>query len=204
QRLRWLFPVSILVSQLPWREAPEEFGILDFKVKVDPDSVVYVRNLYAAPDHEVFELVPPDFAQLAAEFYTQMGQPPVLRTNVWDIYMGILTRFQHLDNMHRVPAELDEHWGYTLTMARDDYQDDIALIPNLSPLHNGSDVVGLQGLKYMGGVNNGLGLNEEQASKLDEMTNHDEPLPEGEADLEEGDQLMAWFSDEEDEPEQNM
>ncbi|KAJ7511196.1 hypothetical protein B0H11DRAFT_1954316 [Mycena galericulata] len=186
------------------REAPEEFGILDFKVKVDPDSVVYVRNLYAPPDHEVFELVPPDFAQLAAEFYTQMGQPPVLRTNVWDIYMGILTRFQHLDNMHRVPAELDERWGYTLTMARDDYQDDIALIPNLSPLHNGSDVVGLQGLKYMGGVNNGLGLNEEQASKLDEMTNHDEPLPEGEADLEEGDQLMAWFSDEEDEPEQNM
>ncbi|KAJ7481304.1 ankyrin repeat-containing domain protein [Mycena galericulata] len=45
---------------------------------------------------------------------------------------------------------------------------------------------------------------EEQASKLDKMTNHDEPLPEGEADLEEGDQLMAWFSDEEDEPEQNI
>lgn len=27
---------------------------------------------------------------------------------------------------------------------------------------------------------------------------HDDPLPEGLVDLEEGDQLIAWFSDEED------
>jgi hypothetical protein len=64
--------------------------------------------------------------------------------------------------MHRVPAELDEHWGYALTMARDDHEDDIALIPNLSPLHNGSQVVAPDGTFYMGGVNNGLGLGELQ------------------------------------------
>lgn len=157
-------------------EAPEDYGILDFKVccsshflllltieeqiKVDPEAVDHVRHLYAPPDHEVFELVPKDFAELAAEFYCEIGQPPITRTNVWDIYMAILTRFQHLDNMHRVPAELDEHWGYALTMARDDHEDDIALVPNLTPLHNGADVIGQDGTFYMGGVNNGQGLGE--------------------------------------------
>ncbi|KAJ6612191.1 hypothetical protein B0H10DRAFT_1648990, partial [Mycena sp. CBHHK59/15] len=79
-------------------QAPEDFGVLDFKISVDPESIDYVRTLYAPPDHEVFELVPKDFAELAAEFYNQIGQPPITRTNVWNIYMELLTRFQHLDN----------------------------------------------------------------------------------------------------------
>ncbi|KAJ7077312.1 hypothetical protein B0H15DRAFT_1003903 [Mycena belliarum] len=175
-------------------EAPEDFGVLDFKIKVDPESISHVRNLYAPPDHEVFELVPKAFADLAAEFYIEMGQPSVTRTNVWDIYMEILTQFLHLDNAHRVPVALDEKWGYALTMARDDYQDDIDLIPNLVPLRNGADVVGQDGTFYMGGVNNGGGLDDSHLLQLDEMMNRDDPLPEGEDD----DQLMAWFSDEED------
>ncbi|KAJ7759725.1 hypothetical protein DFH07DRAFT_918861 [Mycena maculata] len=131
-------------------EAPEDYGVLDFKIKVDPQSITYVRNLYAPPDHEVFELVPKDFGELAAEFYFAIGQPPVTRTNVWDIYMALLTRFKHLDNLHRMPAELDAHWGYALTIARDDHEDDIALIPNLTPLHNGLGVVEPDGTFYLG------------------------------------------------------
>ncbi|KAJ6459613.1 hypothetical protein C8R45DRAFT_942165 [Mycena sanguinolenta] len=111
-------------------------------------------------------------------------------------------------------------------MAREDYEDDLALIPNLTPLHNGSEVVGPDGYYYMGGVNNGLGLGHHghafltskaqvfvvpshlqqglieydmQSSQLDAMMDRDEPLPEGEVEMEEGDQLMAWFSDEEEE-----
>ncbi|KAJ6632296.1 hypothetical protein B0H10DRAFT_1937948 [Mycena sp. CBHHK59/15] len=179
-------------------EAPEDYGVLDFKVKVDPQSVAYVRNLYIPPDHEVFELVPKDFGNLAAEFYFTMGQPPITQTNVWDIYMVILTQFQHLDNIHRMPAELDEHWGYALTIACNDHKDDIALIPNLAPLHNGLDVVAPDGSVYLGGVNNGLGLDSTQSSQIDEMMDRDEPLLPGLIDLEEGEQLMAWFSDEED------
>ncbi|KAJ7161615.1 hypothetical protein C8R46DRAFT_1194158 [Mycena filopes] len=34
-------------------EAPEEYGVLDFKVSVDPAAIVEVRNLYAPPDHDV-------------------------------------------------------------------------------------------------------------------------------------------------------
>ncbi|KAJ6568517.1 hypothetical protein B0H19DRAFT_939041 [Mycena capillaripes] len=141
-------------------EAPEDFGVLDFKIKVDPAAIAYVRNLYAPPDHEVFELVPKDFAKLATEFYAQIGNPLITRTNVWDIYMALLACFEHLDNLHRIPAQLDEQWGYSLTMARDDYEADLALIPHLTPLHNGSEVVGPDGYYYMGGVNNGLGLSE--------------------------------------------
>ncbi|KAJ7033865.1 hypothetical protein C8F04DRAFT_1260600 [Mycena alexandri] len=114
--------------------------------------------------------------------------------------MALLARFEHLDNLHRIPAQLDEQpWGYSLTMARDDYEDDLALIPNLTPLHNGSEVVGPNGYYYMGGVNNGLGLNDEQSLQLDAMMDRDDPLPEGEMELVEGDQLVAWFSDEEEE-----
>ncbi|KAJ7030326.1 hypothetical protein C8F04DRAFT_1367784 [Mycena alexandri] len=181
-------------------EAPEDFGVLDFKIKVDPAAIAYVRNLHAPPDHEVFELVPKDFAKLVTEFYAQIGNPLITRTNVWDIYMVLLARFEHLDNLHRIPAQLDEQWGYSLTMARDDYEDDLALIPNLTPLHNGSEVVGPDGYYYMGGVNNGLGLNDEQSLQLDAMMDRDDPLPEGEMELVEGDQLVAWFSDEEEEP----
>ncbi|KAJ7635707.1 hypothetical protein DFH06DRAFT_1139252 [Mycena polygramma] len=187
---RWVF--------IPWLQ--RELDAYRDRVKVDPQSVAHVRNLYAPPDHEVFELVPKDFGVLAAEFYLAMGQPAITRTNVWDIYMAILTQFQHLDNLHRMPTELDEHWGYALTIARDDHEDDIALIPNLTPLRNGLDVVGPDGSFYLGGVNNGLGLDSIQSTQLDEMMDQNEPLPPGLIDLQEGEQLMAWFSDEEDEP----
>ncbi|KAF8141019.1 hypothetical protein K438DRAFT_1636426, partial [Mycena galopus ATCC 62051] len=91
-------------------EAPEEYGALDFKasrifsIRVDPASIAEVRTLYAPPDHEVFELVPKAFAELAAEFYLHLGQLPITRTNCWDVSTGLLSQFQHLDNLHRIPA----------------------------------------------------------------------------------------------------
>ncbi|KAJ7900976.1 hypothetical protein B0H14DRAFT_3422885 [Mycena olivaceomarginata] len=82
-------------------------------------------------------------------------------------------------------------------MARDDYKDDIELIPNLRPLHNGADVIGPDGTYYMGGVRNGLGLDSVQSSQLDAMIDRDEPLPVGLVDLEEADPLITWFSEDE-------
>ncbi|KAJ7877237.1 hypothetical protein B0H14DRAFT_2197270, partial [Mycena olivaceomarginata] len=81
-------------------EAPEDYGALDFKIRVNPIAIAEVRNLYAPPDHDLFELVPRDFAIIVGQIYQQLGQPSVTRTNCWDIYMDILTRFQHLDSLH--------------------------------------------------------------------------------------------------------
>ncbi|KAJ7504005.1 hypothetical protein B0H11DRAFT_1905887 [Mycena galericulata] len=132
----------VAVKALGIQSSLDQKDSLGYIIKVDPESVAHVRNLYALPDHEVFELVPKDFAELAAEFYIQIGQPS----------------------------------GYALTMARDDHEDDIALLPNLTPLHNGSDVVGQDGSFYMGGVNNRFGLDEAQSSQLNNMMEQDEPL----------------------------
>ncbi|KAJ7798126.1 hypothetical protein B0H14DRAFT_2572666 [Mycena olivaceomarginata] len=157
-------------------EAPEDYGALDFKICVNPTAIAEVRNLWS--------------------IYQQLGQPLVTCTNCWDVFLDILTRFQHLDTLHGVSVERDEQWGYALTMAWDDYKDDIELIPNL-PLHNGADVIGPDGTYYMGGVCNGLGLDSVQSSQLDAMIDRDEPLPMGLVDLEEADPLVTWFSEDE-------
>ncbi|KAK7039974.1 hypothetical protein R3P38DRAFT_2393999, partial [Favolaschia claudopus] len=145
--------------------------------------------------HDVFQLVPEGFAILATEFYAEINGPPITRSNVWEVYMEILVRFEHLDNIHRVPENFDKCWGYALTIARDDHEDDMALLPNLTPLESDPDNY------YMGGVNNGRGLDESQEAHLDEMMENDDPLPPGVNDIEEGEQILAWFSDEEDEQE---
>ncbi|KAJ7098442.1 hypothetical protein C8R43DRAFT_1141491 [Mycena crocata] len=86
--------------------------------------------------------------------------------------------------------------GYTLTAARDDYAKEIELTTNLQPLGNRDSVIGPGGLYYMGGVNNGDGLNAEQSEQLEKMLNDDEPALEEEEE-EDGLEIFAWFSDEE-------
>ncbi|KAJ6495112.1 hypothetical protein C8R45DRAFT_824067, partial [Mycena sanguinolenta] len=132
-------------------EFPDEYGILDFKVQLKPGSVEHIRQLYAPRNHKVFQWVPPDFHDLAVQFHTQIGSPAINRDNVWGLYSAILNRFEHLDDVYAIPATIDYHWGYALTMARDDYWDNITLLPNLVPLPGEE-----QG--YDGGVNGGHGL----------------------------------------------
>ncbi|KAJ7240684.1 hypothetical protein C8J57DRAFT_1527356 [Mycena rebaudengoi] len=68
-------------------------------------------------------------------------------------------------------------------MARDDYAKEIELLPNLRPLRNGDSVIGPGGFYYMGGVNNGDGLDSQQSARLDEMLNDDEPQVGNDDDL---------------------
>ncbi|KAJ7214559.1 hypothetical protein GGX14DRAFT_360127, partial [Mycena pura] len=127
-------------------------------VKVEKDAINTVRALYAPKDHEVFQLVPPDFGVIITQIYIEIGQPPITRESCWDIYLQLLGQFRALDSVHDIPRDMDERWGHALTLARDDHAKDIELIPNLQPLRNGDEVVGLGGSYYMGGVNNGEGL----------------------------------------------
>lgn len=136
------------------------------QVKVEPEAIEYVRELYAPKEHEVFQLVPPDFEAIITEMYVSIGQPAVARGTCWDVYRQLLARFHALDNLHNIPQDLDAQWGYALTMARDDHANDNQLIPNLTPLRNGEDVIGPGGSYYMGGVNNGEGLSKVSVNDL--------------------------------------
>ncbi|KAJ7618569.1 hypothetical protein FB45DRAFT_1007344 [Roridomyces roridus] len=105
-------------------------------------------------------LVPDDVAALAAEFYGDIGNPPVSQTNVWEVYLQILQRFEHPDAFDRMPRDRGAEWGHVLTMAEDDYHEEhllIELIPNLENLAQGRE-----GYIYYGGVNNGLGIERDE------------------------------------------
>ncbi|THU77151.1 hypothetical protein K435DRAFT_824408 [Dendrothele bispora CBS 962.96] len=52
------------------------------------------EELYALPDHPVFELVPPEFNYWATSYYQQIGSPVVTRHNVWNVYTEILRKFE--------------------------------------------------------------------------------------------------------------
>ncbi|KAJ7800423.1 hypothetical protein B0H14DRAFT_2616260 [Mycena olivaceomarginata] len=82
---------------------------------------------------------------------------------------------------HNIPHNIAQ-WGYALAV--DAHAGDIELTPNLQPLTNGDDVIGPNGSYYMGGVNNGEGLNEDEpAIQQDHADNESE--------------IFVWFSDEE-------
>ncbi|KAJ7926368.1 hypothetical protein B0H13DRAFT_1862403 [Mycena leptocephala] len=96
--------------------------------------------------------------------------------------------------MYNIPHGIDEKWGYALTMARDNYAKETELIPNLQPLRNGDSVIGPDGFYYMGGVNNGEGLDSEQSGRLEQILDEDEPTA---GDNDDSDDIFVWFSDEE-------
>ncbi|KAJ7670123.1 hypothetical protein DFH06DRAFT_1372925 [Mycena polygramma] len=177
-------------------EHPANYGVLDFKIKVNPNAINDVRGVFAPPENEVFQLVPPDFQDIIAQIYMDIGQPPVTRASCWDVYRQLLGVFRGLDAAHRIPHDIDADWGYALAMAGDAHAKDIGLTPNLQPLRNGEDVIGPGGAYYMGGVNNGNGLDATQSTELDDMLNEDEPVIREDESNDEG-EIFAWFSDEE-------
>ncbi|KAJ7765932.1 hypothetical protein DFH07DRAFT_1014518 [Mycena maculata] len=165
------------------------------QIKVEQEAIDMVRALYAPPDHEVFQLVPPDFHAIITQMYAEIGQPAVTRESCWNIYLQLLGKFRILDNLYNIPQDMDAEWGYALTMAREEHAKDIELIPNLQPLRN-NDVIGPSGFYYMGGVNNGEGLNSEQSAQLDRMLDEDEP-PVAQDNEDDTSEIFAWFSDDE-------
>ncbi|KAK7436254.1 hypothetical protein VKT23_019218 [Stygiomarasmius scandens] len=78
-------------------EHPYLYNALDFRVPINPnaDYIKEAEQLYAPPDHPVFDLVPPEFAHWASMYYTQIGQPSITRNNVWNIYEQLLEKFEN-------------------------------------------------------------------------------------------------------------
>lgn len=66
------------------------------QIWVDQQYIDEVREKYAPPGHPVFDLVPPAFAEEAAQFYGPQGKPVIDRDNVWEVYHELLAHFESL------------------------------------------------------------------------------------------------------------
>ena len=89
-------------------DSPGKYGVLDFgvrtchrlkiiwltlslrqQIKVHSEAIEDVRQLYAPPDHEVFLLVPMDFATTINEVYVRVGSPVIAVDTVWNVYRAL-------------------------------------------------------------------------------------------------------------------
>ncbi|KAG1774631.1 hypothetical protein EV702DRAFT_1047582 [Suillus placidus] len=164
------------VPELIYR-SPEDFGALDFKIKVEKAAVDHVRAMYIKPGHPVFDLIPSDLGDTLQICYERLGRPVVNRKSAWTVYL--------------VPRMLpsDSSEGDEDLPLLQDHQD--------LPFHEETN-----GYYYMGGVRGGLGLDNEHHQLLDGLTREDEPDVSDEADVNvtglDNAGLIVWnFSDEE-------
>ncbi|KAJ7805822.1 hypothetical protein B0H14DRAFT_3770232 [Mycena olivaceomarginata] len=87
-------------------EHPGDYGVLDFKIKADPEAINQVRSLCTS-------------AWGASRDSRDLLQ--------------LLAGFRALDAAHQVPHDIDVEWGYALTMAGDAHAKDIDLKPVVGP-----------------------------------------------------------------------
>ncbi|KDR77552.1 hypothetical protein GALMADRAFT_65908 [Galerina marginata CBS 339.88] len=149
---------------------PERFGALNFKIQVEQAAIDHVRQAFAPPSDPVFELVPSEFGKYAGILYTSMGSPTVNSENVWDIYRELVHRFEHLDDA----ADFNEECQVYLDTLEDQSDIEIAVPPLGVELYGGIENPDTNGDYYMGGVNNGQGLDTAMEKELDRMDDKDE------------------------------
>jgi hypothetical protein len=61
---------------------------------VPPEAIEHVRQLYAPPDHPVFQWIPPQFEMHARHFYQRLGGGVIVRDNAWHYYCSIRDSFR--------------------------------------------------------------------------------------------------------------
>jgi len=85
-----------------------------------------------------------------------MGAPELNNTNIWDVYKGILDRFEQWDDI----ADLIEEYRvyFDIVEENDRREEEDVRPPEGVELRGGLEEANEDGNYYMGGVNNGLGL----------------------------------------------
>jgi hypothetical protein len=94
-----------------------------------------MEQLFAPPDHPVFQLVPPAFEEVAQAAYMQMGQPPVSDKTFWGVYMQLLNSLRNLLTHVDLAPILASHQEVT----RDIETESIPLLLGLKELPNAND-----------------------------------------------------------------
>ncbi|KAJ7300659.1 hypothetical protein DFH08DRAFT_919235 [Mycena albidolilacea] len=67
------------------RAKPAFYQLSDFKIPVDADLLDQMEAQFAPPDHEVFQLTPPEFDHWANVYYDEMSRPLVTHDSFWDL-----------------------------------------------------------------------------------------------------------------------
>jgi hypothetical protein len=67
------------------------------QIPVPSELVDEAEQLFAPPDHPVFQLVPPLFGKRIAHLYNTIGRPTVTSDSFWAIYRALLTSFGEVD-----------------------------------------------------------------------------------------------------------
>ncbi|THU98732.1 hypothetical protein K435DRAFT_795477 [Dendrothele bispora CBS 962.96] len=75
------------------RSRPDFCNVLDFKIPVPPELFDELEAIFAPPDHEVFQLVPPAFEHWANIFYESMDRPRISEDNFWPIFVQLKQSF---------------------------------------------------------------------------------------------------------------
>ncbi|KAG2128767.1 uncharacterized protein EDB93DRAFT_1108909 [Suillus bovinus] len=144
-------------------DSSEDFGALDFKIKIECEALDHVQNIYIKPSHCMFDLVPEAFGRCIQCCYDELGHPVVTWQSAWNIYLLLLCTLQMADELlHQIQLLDDDEDDEDFVPLLDDYQD--------LPSHKEPN-----GTYYMGGVGGGLGLDTEHLHQLDSLTDNDEP-----------------------------
>ncbi|KAI6156702.1 hypothetical protein BKA82DRAFT_4009262 [Pisolithus tinctorius] len=120
----------------------EDYGVLDFKVMVDPKTIEDVQQLYIKADHPVFNLVPHVLNAFIDKCYIQLGSLSVQHNTIWVIYLDLLSLlWQQPDIIPVIKGATSDN---------EEQNDDVPLIDGLQDL--------IKNDQYMGGLGNGMGL----------------------------------------------
>ncbi|KZS96715.1 hypothetical protein SISNIDRAFT_393871, partial [Sistotremastrum niveocremeum HHB9708] len=65
---------------------PERYGSNNLHLPVTEEAIDEVRNLYAPPQHPVFQLVEPSYGRLLTDCYEEIGSPEMNLRTCWDVY----------------------------------------------------------------------------------------------------------------------
>ncbi|KAG2128041.1 uncharacterized protein EDB93DRAFT_1268858 [Suillus bovinus] len=122
----------------------EDFGALDFKIKIEHEALDHVRSLYIKSSHSVFDLVPEAFGKCIQHCYDDLSCPAVTQQSAWDIYQLLLDALWVADAL---PNQIQ--------LLGSEDEDSIALLENYEDLPSHEEA---NGAYYMGGVGGGLGL----------------------------------------------
>ncbi|KAG1730995.1 hypothetical protein EDB19DRAFT_1912657 [Suillus lakei] len=86
-------------------EAAEDFGALDFKIKLEREALGHA------------------FGEYIAQLYDQLGRPAVTRQSAWDIYLQLLDLLQHTDELPPQIELLDSSEDEEVVPLLDNYKD---------------------------------------------------------------------------------